>query len=187
MKKIVITGAPCTGKTEYIEYVRRRSLRNVCFVPEVAHILFSTNLQNASGMSIDAVHHVIFTLQKSIEKCVFACGTEMAFHLLDRGSLDVVAYCSNTFTQDYSIDVQKEYRNYDIILLFQMPSCEEQYDDYMNQSNNPYRYETYVEALQVETRLNLIWAEHPQFFRVPSFREVEHKFKYVNRLIGIDT
>ena len=89
IKKIVITGAPSTGKTSLIHKLKQEGF--IC-VPEISREIISQQIA-IEGDALPWKNLVAFSKQVAVlRKAQFINATKNSTHFFDRGLIDVVAY-----------------------------------------------------------------------------------------------
>lgn len=178
LNKIVITGAPCTGKTEFIQWLYS-NFDNMYCLPEAASIL------KKMGFPFDSVEerinfqHIVYDLQVSLEDLVKVhCMQDDAVLLCDRGTLDAFAYCDLCDAID--MNTQFEYERYNAVLHFRCATTSEIYE--ASRYGNSLRDEEYERALELDNKLLNLWKNHLAYYKITW--EIDKNKKY-NRALEI--
>ncbi|MBI3273865.1 MAG: AAA family ATPase [Candidatus Colwellbacteria bacterium] len=172
IKRIVITGGPCGGKTEGISYVREKLAEHGWFALEVRES--ATELQR-SGLILNAGHIDPLSLARHITRMQIE--KENRFHniandlahqkivlLHDRGLMDVQAYISPTEFVSLLAAMQKtmpEMRDMRYDAVFHCVSAAIGAEDFYNTATNKARYETPEEARERDRKTQNAWVGHP--------------------------
>lgn len=174
-KSIVVTGAPCSGKSTAIARLKKERQDLHC-VSESATILMAevgitpdTGLQEFQSC-LRATQTIfedgaLFQASQHGKKAV----------VFDRGTLDSAAFMGGLEVYEKAMETDRmaEFARYDAVLLLKLPS-KEVFD--RMKSNNPIRRETYEEALEVENRLIEVYMGHPEFILVDDADTWEEKY-----------
>ena len=89
IKKIVITGAPSTGKTSLIHKLQQEGF--IC-IPEISREIISQQIA-IEGEALPWKNLAAFSKQVAVlRKAQFINATKTSTHFFDRGLIDVVAY-----------------------------------------------------------------------------------------------
>jgi len=192
MKKIVLTGGPCSGKTTVIESLKQKYSDRIIFVPEIATMLLSAGFP-VPGQDIawsqewqDAFQAAVLPLQINLEKvyCLKAKTAGIETLICDRGILDGAAYCQDglsNFCLTHRIDHDEALNNYEMVI--HLESLATAYPHLYGQTNNQQRFESLEEAQQLELKTRLAWANHANHNFVTGKGEVENKIAAVSKII----
>lgn len=182
--KIVLTGAPCSGKSSALARLKLEEPTLHC-VPETATIVLG-QVQATPDIGTHWFQHTIRRVQKSFEDAATQQALKNKKHavILDRGTLDSAAFMGGVEKYESLLrtNQQLEFGRYEAVILLDLPPRE---IFEREKSNNPVRRETYEEALAIEQALIKIWSGHPRFSRVRSGEDVtwDDKFRAVKSLI----
>jgi len=177
VSKIVLTGAPCSGKSVLMNILRQEFGESIHCVPEVATIVISqVGIRPVQGdsMSRERLNRAVLQTQEIFERTSLeqAIADNKRALVLDRGSLDTAAYMEGGL---------KEYRRrfggkigdgYDLVLCLETPP-KAVYEKM--RANNPARSETYEQAVALGERIQEVWSSHPRFRLIPNGNSWEHK------------
>src|SRR5262245_48494159 len=95
VRKIVLTGGPCAGKSTIAELISRAFRERLMVVPESASLLFKGGFPRWQDVaSRTALQCAIFRVQSEIERA-YAAHYPSHSLLLDRGTVDGAAYWPN--------------------------------------------------------------------------------------------
>jgi thymidylate kinase len=165
--KIVITGGPGGGKTTAIDLFRREFLDKVSVVPESATTIFSSGIRRSKEIEeVKATQLTIFNLQKNMESLVKIQNPTHSL-ICDRGTLDGLAYWPNSeksFFDTINSSFEEELNSYSAVIFFETAARE----GADITSNNPYRTEDNLKAIELDTKLKNIWDKHPNFYLIKS-------------------
>ena len=179
-RRVVVTGGPGGGKTTAVDFFRREIGEQIVIVPEAATMIFSGGFprereEHARMAAQRAVYHV----QRNLEDVQAALYPERVL-LCDRGTVDGAVYWpggSDGFFEALGTSLEAELERYDAVIFFESAAV----GGMGIEGGNPIRSETMDEAVDLNSRLRLIWEKHPNFMVVehdPSF------FKKIGR--GLD-
>lgn len=162
--RIVLTGAPCSGKSAAIAALREDPTLHC--VPETATIVMG-QVKVLPTVGTKAFQSTIRKVQMSFEDAAIRQASKDAKRavLLDRGTLDAAAFMGGrpAYEQMFMTDDGEEYLRYDAVIMLALPS-EEVFA--RECANNPVRRETYTQAKAIEQSLAEVWAKHPNFMYV---------------------
>lgn len=192
MKKIVLTGGPCSGKTTVMNHLKKRFQDRIVFVPEVATMLLSSGFpvpgQDMAWSSLwqDAFQSAVLPLQLNLEKIYAVQAQELGLEtmLCDRGVLDGAAYTPGgleEFCRQYQVDEHEMYDAYQNVI--HLESLATAQPSLYGQEGNANRYEGLEEAQALELRTRLVWSGHPCRHFVTSGAEIEAKIRAVEAII----
>ena len=194
IKKIVITGGPCAGKSTAMSWIQNAfSVRGytVLFVPETATELITggvapwtcgTNAEyQKCQVELQLVKERLFlqaakTMPK--EKILIVC---------DRGVMDNKAYMSEAEFEEVLSALggnEIEYRDgYDAV--FHLVTAANGAADFYSNANNAARYETAEEAIALDDRLIAAWTGHKHFRVIDNSTGFEEKMRRLETEIAI--
>ena len=193
IRKIVITGGPCAGKTTAMGRIQKEFARigyKVLFVPETATELITGGVAPWTLVSNEEYQKCQVSLQKRKEE-IFerAAGHMEADKILivcDRGVLDNRAYMNDTefanVMQELGLDEEEERNRYDAV-FFLTTAAKGALEAY-TLSNNGARTETPEEAIEVDDRLLSAWASHPYLRVIDNSTSFEGKLSRLIAEIG---
>lgn len=172
--RIVLTGAPCSGKTTYMREAATVWEKAQC-VPEVATLLMhrAAIFPDADG----SFQRTYLRVQRSLERGAVnqAAMDDKAFVLLDRGTVDAAAFMyggMHMFEQICATTIDEEYARYSRVIMLDLPPPAVYAEQ---QANNPIRRVSYEEALAVQDRIYHVWCAHPNFTRITTSESWESK------------
>ena len=186
IRKIVITGGACAGKTTGLSWVQNSFTKlgyTVLFVPETATELISGGVAPwTCGTNVE-YQKVQMTLQLEKERLFEqAARTMRADKLLivcDRGALDNKAYMNDAeFAEVLSYVGYTEEEllgRYDAV--FHMVSAAKGAESFYTTENNKARYETVAEAVALDDRLIGCWEKHPYLRVIDNSADFNHKLR----------
>jgi len=169
MKKIVLTGGPCAGKTTTLSALRQKFGSRLYFVPEAATMLLSAGFP-MPGRDVafspewqQLFQGAIAELQPRLEAACALAALESGAELLvcDRGLLDGAAYTPGglpVLAKLHGVDVTAALGDYDRVLhLESVASCQ---PSLYGKAGNESRMEDLATAQQLEQRTREAWSGH---------------------------
>ncbi len=171
VKKIVVTGGPCGGKSTALEAIQQRyGSGRVLFVPEVATALFKGGFP-VPGRDIrysqewqDAFQPAVYYAQLSIEAIYELKAREQRAQLLicDRGLLDGAAYVQGglpEYVELFQLNKEEVYARYEQVVHFESTAvCN---PVAYGAQGNENRYEPIERARYLDHRIREVWGGHP--------------------------
>lgn len=179
-RRIVVTGGPGGGKTTAVDFFRREIGEQIVVVPEAATMIFSGGFprepeEHARMAAQRAVYHV----QRNLEDVQAALYPERVL-LCDRGTVDGAVYWPGEpdgFFEELKTSLEAELERYDAVIFFESAAV----GGMGIEGGNPIRSETMDEAVDLNSRLRAIWAQHPHF------TVVEHNPSFFRKIgLGLD-
>lgn len=166
--KIVVTGGPGGGKTTALDLFKRELVNTkISIVPEAATAIFQSGVER--GVRPDVVEDIqkmIYDYQVNLE-AIYEKQKHDHILLCDRGTLDGLAYWPGNgelFFKKIGSTFHDELQRYDAVIFFQTGACSG--GDIT--SNNIYRKETNLQAIELDRKLKEVWSAHPNFHFVSS-------------------
>lgn len=164
--RIVITGAPASGKTEFLQRLRREpALDAFLFFDEVARRLLEEN----PGYRKDrgGFHREIYRRQVRQEHRA----GERPF-ITDRGTADAFAFHPETMTA-MGTTIEKEYLRYSaVIQLGSSAGLDERF-----YRVDAIRDESIEDVLAIEKAITGIWRGHPGYRFIEALPDTEQKYR----------
>lgn len=186
LKTVVLSGAGYSGKTTVLKLLLERLSDQVIGIPETVQMLAKSDLPFPLPRDLVETYrreyiNMIIGLQNELE--VFL---KLAYHdryqalVLDRGIPDTIAYHPDPLAwfQEHRTFLLAELNRYDQVILLEVSES-----DYASEEDRPYRYE---EARRHESLLKQYYRYHSNFAVVPSYDDVEQKYKHVVSLLFPD-
>ena len=182
--KIVLTGAPGSGKSTSLAPVKEHFEKNgyhVLTVPETATELITSGIAPWTMESYPEFQSLLMDLQmdkeKAFERFVPADRQKETLILLDRGLLDNKAFMKN---EDFAKMLEeKEVSEKDLMdrydAVFHMESPARIYPECYTVENNPARKHNAEQSIERDKVLQEIWKEHPQYQFVPAQKNFDQK------------
>lgn len=190
IKKIVLTGGPCSGKSTAMKRIKEEFSKlgyYVLVVPETATELILGGIAPWTLGSYEKFQYLIMKLQLEKEDIFFQGAKDVLNHdkiliVCDRGIMDCQAYMSKI---EFDNCVRKlntsEVRlrdNYDAI--FHLVTAAIGAEKYYGFSNNEARYESIEEAREIDKKVLSSWTGHPHLRVIDNSTDFNRK---IDRLI----
>lgn len=186
LKKIVITGGPCAGKTTGLSYLEQELSKvgyKVIFLNESATELILNGLdRNTNKSNLDFERNII-NLQVEKEKLyMYYCKNlphENILLVCDRGVMDCKSYMTDEeFNQaliDLKLDKIQLRDNYDAV--FHLVTAAKGAEQAYTKTNNQARFESCEQAKEADDRTMNAWMGHPHFRAIDNSTNFENKMK----------
>ena len=192
VKKIVLTGGPCAGKTKILEYLVKELEKEgfyVIVVPETASQYISNNIlpnddREHTLMFQDIILHTQLVKEEAAETYAeFIKDKNNIIILYDRGIMDNRAYFSQTdydnLLKKYNINELELLDKYDLVIdLISTATLKK--DSY---ELNETRSEDIEKASQIDKLTSLAWTLHKNLKVVKPTEKLEEKADIVLNLI----
>lgn len=198
IKKIVLTGGPCAGKTTAMNYLAEKLSDygfSVFRVPEAATMLITAGvnlgelartdykkyLQVEEQMILDQL-----ALEDILHRHASLCGREKSVILCDRGAMDILAYMEREYfdavlaSRGLTLTDLRDGR-YDAIM--HLVSAAVGAEEFYTLANNAARKETLEEARDAEKRTSGVWIGHPHLKVIDNSTDFELKMKRVLQVV----
>ena len=184
IKKIVITGGPCAGKTTAMGRIQKEFEKIgycVLFVPETATELITGGVAPWTCASNEEYQQCQILLQKGKEKIFERAAAKMAADKIlivcDRGVMDNKAYMNDQEFENVmkALDLNEieERDRYDAV--FHLVTAAKGALQAYTLANNAARIETPEQAAQVDEKLIAAWTGHPYLRVVDNSTSFEEK------------
>jgi len=171
-QRIVITGAPGSGKTKFLERMAGDPMfSHFVFLDELARRLLLEDPTYRQDRR--RFHAEIYRRQTSREQAL--AGRSF---VTDRGTVDAFAFHPESLS-DLATTLSQEYKRYSaVIQLGSAAGLGEQY-----YSLDAVRCESISDALAIEEAITRVWQGHPGYHFVPARPELEAKYADFVRLV----
>lgn len=190
MKKIVLTGGPCSGKTTVLRALRDE-FAGIIIVPEVATLLLE------GGFPVPGKHlpwseewqasfqAAVLPLQHSLEDThrLMAVGNGCQLVICDRGVLDGAAYTPGgvpEFSRRYGVDHTLALARYESVIHLESLATAE--PEKYGKAGNDSRFEPLERAQELERATRAAWDAHSRHLVLDGRRGIEGK---ISQVIGI--
>lgn len=196
IKRIVLTGGPCAGKTtalnRIIDHFSTLGYK-VLTVPEVPTMITSAgwNYMTDNQAFYYEGEKVILELQLALEDKVMRLAetcTEPCLVVCDRGAMDISAYISpemwEELTQSCGTSTHHLHTSGRYDAVIHMASAADGAEDFYNTDTNAQRYEKADEAgkalaRELDRKVFEAWSGHPHLYSIKSNIDFERKMLQV--------
>ena len=162
VRKIVLTGGPCAGKTTLTEVIARVFHSEVVVVPEAATLLFRGGFPRwTETLVVEATQRAIYRVQLELEEA-YSVRHPGKVLVLDRGTVDGAAYWPEgplKFFEAMNSSLESELTRYSRVLYMES-AAKESY--LIHKMKNPNRIENWEEAQRLDIETRKLWTSHPQ-------------------------
>lgn len=185
VKKIVLTGGPCAGKTTAMNWIQnffQKQGYKVLFIPEAATNLIIGGITPFEMSNCYDFQKAIFDAQMSYEKIfeesVKSLPQDKVLIVCDRGLLDNKAYMSKRdfsfIMKNFNLTESKMMDRYDAVfhLVTAAKGAKEHYN-----LDNAARTETIEEAAHIDDLIINSWTGHPHLRIIDNSTNFEEKMK----------
>ncbi|MBL7542414.1 MAG: ATP-binding protein [Bdellovibrionaceae bacterium] len=182
IKKIVITGAPSSGKSSIAQYLTDLNLPNILVVPETARILLSAGFPIPTEPAhIFDFQKAVLSLQKTLEYSIQQNHSPTLTHvILDRGAIDGAVFWPHGmdhFFRTFHLDYEYELSRYDHVIFPRLPD-----QDNFGKKDS-LRFHTFEESLEAEIKLQTLWSKHLSYTEIPAQKDFQKKIDAVIQTI----
>lgn len=183
--KIVLTGAPGSGKSTIARELARRFPELFVVVPEAATQYYTALGFRWDQLTIEQQREAqrgIYHLQVDQEERLASLHPEKTL-LMDRGTIDGAAYWPDgpaEYWRDLGTTEQAEISRYAMVVVLESSAAIGLYD---GDKSNQVRFEDAQGALENAKLLRRLWSAHPNTHFVAAQRDLEQKVAEVERLV----
>ncbi len=190
MKKIVLTGGPCGGKTKIFNRLKKEFADSIVFVPEVATMLmeggYPRDGSSPSEEWLNKFQTVVLKNQLRVEaEALEEAGKRgLSVIICDRGALDGSAYVpggEEVFCALTGTDAKELASRYDLVLHLESRAIGDP-DSYGNNTNS-HRLEGPEAAIAIDDAIWKAWKHHPNHIRVHFEGSIDDKYEKVSKVI----
>ncbi len=184
MRKIVLTGGPCSGKSSVQRVLRAEFGADLIVVPEAATLLL------AGGFPVPGTHlpwspqwqaafqAAVLPLQRSLEEACTLVAQERGGQLIvcDRGVLDGAAYTPGgleEFCRRFGLDAAEVLARYEAVVHLESLATAD--PRRYGPTGNASRFEPLEEAVRLEMATRAAWAAHPRRLFIDGRGAIEAK------------
>ena len=193
IRKIVITGGPCAGKSTAMGWIQQTFSRQgytVLFIPETATELISGGVAPwTCGTNLDYQRCQI-QLQLEKERIFLQAAMTMPGEkfliVCDRGLMDNLAYMTE---EEFSLILREQNLSRNEVLgsydaIFHLVSAAKGLAEFYTLDNNSARTETPEQAAVLDDRVLSAWREHPSLHIIRNHTGFDHKMELLVREIA---
>jgi predicted ATPase len=163
--RVVITGAPASGKTEFIQWLRpKEQFSDFVIFDELARTLLIENPNYRQHWH--EFHREIY--ERQIQREILHKGRPF---ITDRGTIDAFAFHPETMAA-VGTSLEREYNRYSLVI--QLGSAAALGEDYYR--TDAERRESADDAMEIERALKRVWSGHPSYRFVPPRELIKDKF-----------
>lgn len=185
MKRIVLTGGPCSGKTVLTTRLAQAHPDRFLRVPEAATQVYDALQTRWDRLDLPArrdVQRQIYRLQVEQEDRLARLHPDRIL-LLDRGTIDGAAYWPEG-PQAYWADLQtthdRELARYDAVLCMETSAVLGLYDGDLS---NSCRFEDAKGAISAGRQLVSLWSGHPRLIPINAYPTLQEKLIQVQKTL----
>lgn len=186
IKKIVITGGPCGGKSTAMSRIMKELNKvgyTVLFIPETASELINGGVSPVTCAANADFQKCLFELQMTKERAFVRAAEgmegEKCLIVCDRGALDNKAYMSKEeFAEVLDFVDRNEVQlrdSYDAV--FHLVTAAKGAESFYTLSNNQARTETPEQAREIDEKLIAAWTGHPHLRVIDNSTDFEGKMQ----------
>ena len=181
MKKVVITGAPGSGKTVITARLAADHPDRFALVPEAAtqvYTLLNTRWDQLDLAGRHDAQRRMYRLQLEQEARAEQEHPRKIL-LLDRGTIDGAAYWPEGpehFWRDVGTTHARELARYDAVIILETSAALGLYD---GDASNAVRFEDAAAAIAAGEVLRTLWGDHPRVVHVAAQLDLAHKIAAV--------
>lgn len=184
IRKIVLTGGPCAGKTTIADVLRQSFSDRMVVVPETASALLRGGFPRwEEASAVCAFQTAVYSVQLQIE-AAYEKHHDAAILVLDRGSADGGAYWPDgpeAFFRTMGTTHEAEMSRYDRVIYLESADSSD-YD--AHQAENPARNEDWKKAKAIDTKTLEVWRKHPRITVVKAQASFVDKVLSVLKLVA---
>lgn len=187
MRKIVITGAPGSGKTVITHRLADTEPTRFVAVPEAATQVYDMLQTRWDKLDLAGRHDAqrrMYALQLEQESRLADAHPDRVL-LLDRGTIDGAAYWpegAESFWRDRSTTHTDELNRYDAVILLETAAAIGLYD---GDESNFCRFEDPAAAIASGELLKQLWSGHPRLHFVAAYEKIDEKLATVRSVIDL--
>lgn len=180
--KIVLTGAPSSGKSTTLLELQKHFGEQVVVVPESAVVLLSGGFPAPAHEDLEqirAFQNAILSVQENLES-IFSQKSDASVMIMDRAKLDGAAFWPpgpDDYIKNFDIDLQGELSAYDHVLFLEIPKKE--YFGGLQKT----RFHNYDQSVASGKVLEQVWSQHPHFVKIPAHPDFNVKLQNVIQVI----
>lgn len=185
MKRIVLTGGPCSGKTVLTTRLAELHPDRYVRVPEAATQVYAALQTRWDRLDLEGrrdAQRRMYRLQREQEDRLAAQHPDQVL-LLDRGTIDGAAYWPDgvdAYWPDVGTTLDRELARYDAVLWMQTSAALGIYD---GDASNACRFEDASAAVTAGEKLIDLWSRHPRLVRIDAYPTINQKLEAVDGVL----
>ena len=186
LRRVVITGGPCGGKTLCSAAVKQALGDDAILVPEASTLVMASGfpppVPDAGISDLDAwrksFQGAILSTQQHLEETWVRLALQAGKRVVvcDRGFLDGAAYWPggrDAYLEQFNLKLEPTLARYD--LVFHLESVAVSKPHLYGTGNNHTRFENTAGAKAVDERIREAWLGHPAHIHIPCADTLEEK------------
>jgi predicted ATPase len=184
--KIVLTGAPGSGKTTIATALALEQPNRFVHVPEAATQTYERLMTRWDKLDREGQRQAqlaIYRLQVEQEaQAELDAGQRIL--LLDRGTIDGAAYWpegADDYWRTLNSSLESELARYDMVLLLESAAALGAYD---GDASNRVRFESAQESLENAKVLAKLWGKHPKLVHIRATERLHDKTQAISHAIS---
>lgn len=176
-QKILITGAPSSGKSTTMLRLAEVFHDQAVLIPESARILLLGGFPPPQLDDIKQIYsfqQVINQVQKGLEFMVIRQNFHADLMIFDRSILDGAAFWPkgiSSYLEEFNVDIHDEYLRFNYVLFFELPE-KSQFG-----GKNKQRFHDYEQSVESEEQLRMLWENHPHLIEIKATTVFEEKIE----------
>lgn len=160
LRRIVLTGGPCAGKTTIAQVLERAFSTDLVIAPESASLLFQGGFPRwPEEQARRSLQRSIYTVQCEIETMFLSHYPDKAV-VMDRGTIDGAAYWpagADDYFRTLGTTFANELARYDRVIYLESAG-QDAYE--RNKQRNPARTESWEQARLLDETTRKLWENH---------------------------
>lgn len=182
LTKIVLTGAPSSGKSTVLEELSRLD-ESVILVPEAARMLLAGGYPVPDLKDLEQVkafQRAIIPVHECLELAFERVNPNSKLMVLDRAIIDGAGFWpkgADDYFRTFGVDYQKNLDRYDHVIFMELP--EEKFFGGVIKE----RFHNYSQSLESARKLESVWSKHKSLHRVRAEVDFNKKKDAVIQLI----
>jgi predicted ATPase len=179
VKKIVLTGAPSSGKSSALNAIDALELPHLTLVPESAVVLLKGGFPAPAHDDLEQIRcfqKSILTVQENLEDICARKTPQATYMILDRAKLDGAAFWPpgiEDYLKNFPVRIDEELAKYDHVLFLEMPNKE--FFGGVHQS----RFHNFEQSMESQRRLEKVWGGHKSFHRIAAHEDFNKKIEEI--------
>lgn len=182
--KIVLTGAPCSGKTTIMNKLKNHYEAfgyYVAVMPECARQVIQNGVSRRDMYAFETeVIRCQLEFENRVDEEISNCKADKVIAIYDRGIADAFSYVTENQAEEIkkqlNLDLISVWSRYDAVIMLEAANPE-----YYTKDNE--RLESYEDVLEAQSRLLDVWVGHPHLRYIKSCYIFEQKLENVIREI----